>query len=328
MAWALLTPHVALALGPARTEGAAVLGLQWNDNERLAPTTQQEFERRLSERLGRPAFEPTATERALSVSWLGKQDSCRVELHLVRGEQVEGSRSLESPGGSCAAVLPALLTVSALLIESESAREKAAVADEPPPAAAEVSEAPPEPPRAPASSKLAGRRPRFMLSFGAAILAGLAPRGELGPSASLLVLPTPAARVGVGVSAYLTRGHGVSPGFSLAHQSVTLMGCFMPMASPLSLGLCGSGALHRFSSQGLSLVHPERQRSYTWTAGLAGRGEWQLTRHFWWTAAAGPELAPSPLYFYFTQADQRESTLFTQKRVSLSVWTGLSVGLP
>lgn len=327
LAWALLSPHLALAQAHGATEGALALALQWNDEHRLAPTTQQDFERRLSERLGRPAFQPTATERELSVSWLGNQDSCRVQLHLVHGAQLEGSRLLTSPDGGCAAVLPALLTVSALLIESETAHERPDVA-EPPPGAPAASAAPPEPLPVPVAPKLASSSPRFMLSLGGALLAGLSPRGELGPSASLLVLPTKALRTGVRVSGYLAREHGANPGLSLTHQSAALVVCTMPVASSFSLGLCGSGTLHRFGSRGLSLASPEQHHSYTWTAGVSGRGEWQLSKFFWWTAGAGPELAPRPLYFYYTRADARESTLFTQRRVSLSVWTGLTLGLP
>src|SRR5882724_5177202 len=135
LAWALLAPTLALA-EPAAPAAAGGLGLRWSDPNALAPTTAHELESRLSERLGYPAFDEAATDHALAVSWQGSAEQCAVELQLVHGTEIEGTRRLESPSGDCRALIPALLTVAALLIESQKT--------EPPPAAPESS--PPAPP--------------------------------------------------------------------------------------------------------------------------------------------------------------------------------------
>src|SRR5690349_17928668 len=99
-AWAMLGPALAFAQPKASPEGS--LGLRWSDPNSLASLSESDFDARLSERLGHPAFDDAAgAEHALSVSWEGSPEQCRVELRLLRGTRIEGTRSLESPNGDC-----------------------------------------------------------------------------------------------------------------------------------------------------------------------------------------------------------------------------------
>ena len=143
----LLVPSLAWSAGLH-----APLGLRWNDPNALAATSADEFSNRLSERIGRTAFDSAATSRALSVTWLGTPEQCRVELSLVKNGEVEGTRQLESPHGDCPSLVPALLTVSALLMEAQepetapTSTVDSSVPPPPPPPAPSTSPSPPETP--------------------------------------------------------------------------------------------------------------------------------------------------------------------------------------
>ena len=325
-AWAMLLPTLAAAqAAPA----PASLSLRWNDPSSLAATSEAEFDARLSERLGHPAFNPSETHDTLAVTWQGTPEQCRVQLQLLRGNEIQGTRLLASPSGDCRSLVPALLTVAALLIESrpsEPAPEPALPPEPPPPP-------PPPPPQhiAPTAPPLAPTErpaPRVLLSLGAAVGSGLAPRLELGPAAALVVAPWRHVRLGALGSLFFEHQYGAGPGLSLDHDSLALLACGMPVTSALNLGLCGHATWHRWSSRGVSLRHPESRVSTQWTTGLSLRAEWRLTRRVWWVGHLGADVAPAPLYFYFTPAAGGERTLFRQRRVAPALFLGITLELP
>jgi hypothetical protein len=306
---------------PAALAPTPSLALRWSDASNLAPATAYDFESRLSERLGHRAFDEAVTDQALAVTWQGSPEHCQVELALLHGDQVEGTRLLESPS-DCRALLPALLTVAALLIESQ--------ASEPVPEAPKPRASAPEPPSPLASSPPPARypvpetQPSLLLSLGAELSSGLAPRLELGPAASLAYAPIRYLRLGAQGSLFLRHQYGAAPGFSLGHDSGRLFACGMPLSGGLGLGLCGNAAFHRFTSTGISLPHPQAHHSSSWTAGVALRGEWRLVPHLWWVGSVGADISTEPLYFYFTPAAGGASILFRQQRVAPSLFLGLT----
>lgn len=317
-----LVPSLVFAQTTPSAQPSSALALRWHDPSALAATSAADFEARLSERLGRPAFDSAETRNVLAVTWQGAPEQCRVELQLLQGAQVEGTRLLESPSGDCRSLVPALLTVSALLIESRG-EHQAEPTPEPPP--------PPRPPPAktPALSQpKPPSEPRVLLSAGAVLGQGLAPKTELGPAVSVVVTPLRHARVGLLGSLFLPHQYGASPGLSLGHESMALLVCAMPLTGTLALGVCGSGALHRWRSRGISLPHPETQQSTAWTTGLSVRAEWQLAGHLWWVGNLGADVATEPLYFYYTPAPGGQTVLYRQQRVAPSMFLGLTLELP
>jgi hypothetical protein len=301
------------------------LQLEWQDPSALAPTTKVDFEAQLSSRLGRPAFEGEPGGQALAVSWQGRPEQCRVELGLVSDAGVVGTRVLDSPNGDCRALLPALLTVAALLIESRP-HEPEAPEPMPPlppstppprPAALEAPHGAPPP-----------AQPWVLLSLGAEVGSGLVPEMELGPAAQVAVTPLPHLRVGLGGSVYLPRHFSAGPGIRLNHATVGAFACGMPLSAPLGLGVCGTVKLHRLESTGVSLARPETQRSLVPTLGLALRVEWRLVRRLWWVGSIGADAPTKPIYFYFTPAAGGESILFRQHRLAPSAIVGLTLELP
>jgi hypothetical protein len=135
-------------------------------------------------------------------------------------------------------------------------------------------------------------------------------------------------RVGALGSIFFPHQYGALPGLSLGHSSVELMLCGMPLTGSFGLGVCGTGALHRWTSTGISLPHPETRRTSAWTAGLELRAEWRLIRHLWWVGSVGADVATRPLYFYFTPAPGGETILFRQQRIAPALFLGLTVELP
>jgi hypothetical protein len=318
-----LEPSVASAQAAPSGRPSTALSLRWRDSGALAATSAADFEARLSERLGRPAFDPTETRYALTVTWQGSPEQCQVELQLVHDAQVDGTRLLQSPNGDCPSLVPALLTVSALLIESrvEPEAEPADIAGPTPP--------PPPSAQKPAVSQPKPRgEPRALLSAGAVLGQGLAPKPELGPAVSVVVTPFARARVGLLGALFLPHQYGASPGLSLGHESLTLLACGMPLTGTLALGVCGSGGLHRWRSRGISLAHPETQQSTAWTTGLSARAEWQLAGHLWWVGNVGADVATEPLYFYFTPPPGGETVLYRQQRIAPSLFLGLTLEVP
>lgn len=322
LAWALLVSATAWAqAGPGPQ-----LGLRWSDPAGLAPLSQSELEARLSERLGRPAFDDSSTEQALSVSWLGTPEQCRVELRLERGSQVEGTRRLESPSGDCRSLAPALLTVAALLIESRPEPEPPAPTSAP----AEPAPTPAVEPALPPSEPSPPPRPEplVLLSAGGEVSAGLAPKTELGPAAALVVTPFAHTRLGLRGSLFLPQEYGTSPGMQLDHASLSLLVCGMPLSGSFILGACANAGLHSFTSRGVGLPYPAAWRTWAWTLGLSARAEWRLTRRLWWVADVGADAPTAPMYFYFTPPAGGETVLFRQKRVAPLLFLGLTLELP
>lgn len=324
-AWALLMP--ALAWGEVASTSAPQLSLRWSDPNGLSPISQDEPKARLTERLGHPAFDDTATEQVLSVSWQGTAEQCQIELQLVRGKEVEGTRRIESPSGDCRSLAPALLTVAALLIEArpEPEPEPEPPLETPPaplaPTAAAPAPAPPEP--APALRT----EPPLLVSLGGEVSALHSPRAEIGPAAALVWTPFSHFRLGLRGASFLQQEYGASPGMKLAHQSAALLGCGMPLTGSLNLGLCASTALHRWATVGSGLPHPESARTYSWTVGLGARAEWRLSRRWWWVADAGAEAATVPLYFYFVPPPGGEAVVFRQSRFAPLLFVGLTLEL-
>jgi hypothetical protein len=323
VAWAILAPTLAFAEVASTPPQASGLALRWSDPSSLAATTESEFEAHLSEQLGHPAFDASTTEHALAVAWQGTPDQCRVQLQLLNGTDVEGTRLLESPSGDCRSLVPALLTVAALLIESRPV-EPVSEPVRPVPTAP-----PPPPPKPPVHVPSPPDRPALvMLSLGAVLGSGLAPKVELGPAASVVLTPARHLRVGVMGSIFFPRQYGASPGLSLGHQSAALVACGMPLSGSFGLGVCANAALHRFDSSGISLPHSEDHDNSTWTAGVAVRVEWRLVRHLWWVGSAGADVTTRPLYFFFTRAAGGESILFRQQRIAPMSFLGLTLELP
>jgi hypothetical protein len=324
-AWALLAPALAWGeVAPART---SQLSLRWSDPDGLSPISQEELEASLTERLGRPAFDDRAAEQALSVTWQGKAEQCQVELQLVRGNEVEGTRRIESPSGDCRSLGPALLTVAALLIESRPEPEpERPVA--PPPAAAPAP-LPPQPAPAPSPTPPAFRAEApLLLSVGGQVSAGHAPRAELGPAVALVWTPASHLRLGLRGALFLPQEYGATPGMQLTHQAAALLGCGVPITGALNLGLCASVVGHRWATVGVGLPQPRAARTYAWTLGLSARAEWRLSRRLWWVADAGAEAATAPLYFYFVPPPGGETVLFRQNRVAPLLFLGLTLEVP
>jgi hypothetical protein len=322
----MLAPSLALAQGTADVSAANGLALRWRDPNSLAATNEADFAARLSERLGHPAFNPAATQHALAVSWQGSPEQCRVELQLLHGAEVEGTRRLESPSGDCRSLLPALLTVAALLIESrpsEPEPEPQPLPEPEPPSPAP----PPDTAKSPQNTELQ-REATLLLSVGAAVGSGLAPKLELGPAASAVFSPARHFRVGAFGALFFPHQYGAGPGLSLGHDSAALLACGMPLSGPFGLGLCGNVAFHSWSSRGISLPQAEVRQTSSWTTGLALRAEWRLVRQLWWVGSVGADVATRPLYFYFTPAPGGETVLFRQRRVAPALFLGLTLGLP
>ena len=320
--WVMLSS--ALSWGQAAATGRAQLSLRWNDPGGLAPMTQTELETRLTERLGRPAFDSNATDQALSVTWQGTAEQCQVELQLLRDKEVEGTRHIESPSGDCRSLAPALLTVAALLIEARAEPEP-----EPPqsPPASPATE--PEPVAiAPQPAAPLRTEPPLLVSLGGQVSALHSPRAALGPAAELVWTPLSHFRLGLRGAWFLRQEYGAGPGLKLAHQTAALLGCGMPLTGALNLGLCASTALHRWATVGSGLPHPEMARTYSWTVGAGARAEWRLSRRVWWVVDAGIEAAPAPLYFYFVPPPGGEAVVFRQNRFAPLLFVGLTLELP
>jgi len=306
--------------------------LKWSDPDALAPTSAAEFEAGLSERLGRRAFEASpSSNQALEVKWEGDPEHCRVSLQLSRGSELQGTRSIDSPSGDCKALQPALLTVAALLIESrDSEPEQSVETAEPAP---EVPKPEPSPATEAAKKKDASPEPaevepRILLGLGVQVILGLAPSAELGPALSLSLSPARHVRLGLVAGWFFPRDYQAAPGFSLSHGNAALFGCGMPISGTFSLGACAGASLHRYESRGLALPFPEENLSYMWALGLGLRAEWRIIRRLRWVGNLGAELAPKPLYFYFTPAEGGETAVFRQARLSPTLFTGLSLELP
>jgi hypothetical protein len=317
----LLAPTLSLAA--AAGTASAALSLRWSDPNGLAATTANEFEARLSERLGHAAFNPAVTERALSVSWQGAPDQCRIELSLVESGNVEGTREIESPNGDCPALVPALLTVAALLVEAQQPEPAPIVTPAAPPPPS--SPPPSGPPPAQAST---GEQALVLISLGGALTAGLAPKLELGPAAALVWAPLPQLRLGAEGALFLEREYGKSPGFSLNHRRAGLLACAMPLHGRLALGICANAAFQFFGSEGMSLPHPQSRHATTLSVGGGIRAEWRLAPHWWWVGHVGADVATRRLYFYYIPPQGTETTLFRQERVTPGLLLGLTLELP
>lgn len=325
--WRLLLAP-ALALADPAAVGPSAIGLHWSDAVGLAPTTEDEFDAQLTERLGRPAFSQGQVADVLSVAWQGSPEQCQVQLSLVRGSQVEGTRLIESPNGDCDSLVPALLTVAALLVESRQtalAREAALAT----PAAVTPSEpsAPSARPATPGASS-SSPPPLALLSLGASLSSGFAPKLELGPAAVVAWSPVASARIGAAGALFFGHQYGENPGMSLAHGRAALLVCGMPVSARVGLGLCGNVALHHFSAAGISLPRAEAHSLSTWSVGAELRAEWRLTRRFWWVGQAGADWATRPLHFYHTTATGARSQLFEQRRINPGLLLALSLELP
>lgn len=320
MAWLLLAPSLSLA-APTSATPTAGLGLRWSDPSALAPTTEADFDAHLSERLGHAAFDRSVSEQALSVVWQGSAEQCQVELSLVNGAEVQGTRLLQSPAGDCATLLPAVLTVAALLVEAHQA-EPAPTATPP------ESPPPPPPPAATPAPAPEPSQPTLLVSLGGAVASGFAPKVELAPAAALVWVPWAPLRVGAEGELFFDHQYGNGPGFSLAHNRLALLLCGMPQHGNLALGLCGNAALHRTTSEGISLTHTETHHATTLSLGAGLRAEWRLTSHLWWVAHAGADVTLRQLYFYYTPSPGGELTLFRQQRVMPQALLGLTLELP
>lgn len=321
----MLVPALALGQQPAAANSGS-LALRWNDPSGLSPTSEADFESRLSERLGRPAFVAEGdAEQLLEVSWEGTPEQCRVDLQLVRGSRVEGTRRLESPAGDCRSLGPALLTVAALLIESRAAEApEEPPPPAPPPAAPEPEPAPEEPKEPPPPSN---REPLALVSLGAQLSSGFAPKLELGPAASMVLSPLRYLRVGLLGSYFFAREYGAQPGLKLGHGAIGLLTCGMPLTGSFGLGICASGTVHHWSSTGISLPNPRSDSTLTWSAGFAARAEWRLARRLWWVGSVGGEVATVPLFFYFQPAPGGQVELFRQERIAPTLFLGLTLEL-
>lgn len=308
------------------TPARPVLGLRWMDPDKLAPTSAREFAARLSERLGRPAFSESSAEQVLAVAWRGTPDACSVELQVTRGAELQGTRQIDSPSGDCRALAPALLTVAALLIESEQADDgPSPEAPQPsPPTPSAPPATPSSPPEIGGSGAQPGREPRALFSAGAVLGAGFAPKLELAPSLALAVTPFPRTRIAVDAAIFFRHQYGATPGLALSHESLRLSGCAMPLSGDLGLGVCASVAAHRVSASGVSLLHEENRHELSASLGAAFRVEWRLLRRVWWVGQLGVDVAPEPLYFYYTDAPGDQVTLFTQSRLSPFLFLGLT----
>lgn len=302
--------------------------LRWNDPGGLAPTTQQDFAERLAARMGHAVFDSSADEPALAVNWSGSSERCAVELQIVSGSQVEGSRMIQSPGGDCRALVPALLTVAALLVEARNVEVEPIP---PPPVEPPKPDPPPAVRKPPVPVRPESPRPSaptLLMSLGAGLDIGLAPRLELGPAAAVVFSPSSHLRLGAQAALFFPHQYGSRPSLSLAHQSGGLLACVMPLTGWFALGLCSDALLHNWRSTGISLPRPAARRTASWTWGLAARAEWRLTGRVWWVGSLGASVLTRPLYFYYTTAPGDEATLFRQRRVAPTSFLGLSLELP
>jgi hypothetical protein len=316
----LLAPALTLAAGAP----SAGLSLRWSDPNGLGATTAEEFEARLSERLGHKAFDPALADRTLSVSWQGSPDRCRVELSLVRSGEIEGTREIESPNGDCPGLVPALLTVAALLVEAEQPAPPGTATSPPPPPA----RSPPPTPTAPRPAEPPIRdQAAVLVSVGGALTSGFAPELELAPAAALVWTPSPHLRLGLEGALFLERRYGDDPGFSLNHQRAGLLACGMPLHDQLALGFCANAALQFFTSEGASLPHPKTRHATTISVGGGLRAEWRLASHWWWVGQVGADASTRRLYFYYTRSLGGETTLFRQPRVMPTLLLGLAFEL-
>jgi hypothetical protein len=261
------------------------------------------------------------------VNWLGTPEQCRVELSLIKGDAVEGTRVIESPSGDCRSLVPALLTVAALLVESGQTEPAPVPAPAPPRTAT-------TPPSAPRTSPQSGAAPTsrnagssFFVGLGGATSSGLAPRLELGPQASIVWAPISPLRLGAEGALFFEHQYGAAPGFSLGHERAALILCGMPLGGYLALGLCATAAVHRFSSQGISLPRAERQTLATATVGASARAEWRLAKNLWWTGSFGADLSTRRLDFYYTTAAGSTIDVFRQERVSPTLMLALTLEL-
>jgi hypothetical protein len=304
------------------------LSLRWSDPSKLAATSAEDFAVRLSERLGRPAFDPASTERALSVTWQGSPEQCRIQLSLVKGGEVQGTRELESPGGDCPSLVPALLTVAALLLEAQRAEPEPVSEPAPPPAPAPAPALPPSPPPRAPVTPIPAESPSMLVSLGGALSSGFAPKLELGPAAALVWAPVSRLRLGAEGALLLRHQYGAGPGFELSHDRLGLLACGMPLHQSFALGVCASAALHLFTSQGISLPHPEQRHENGVSVGASLRAEWRLTEHLWWVGHAGADVNTRPIYFYYSTAPGAQLTLFRQRSVSPTLLLGLTLALP
>jgi hypothetical protein len=309
-----------LAAEPA----SPALSLRWSDPGGLAATSAEDFASRLSERLGRTAFDPAQAARALSVTWQGSPEQCRIQLSLVKSGEIQGTRQLESPSGDCPSLVPALLTVAALLLEAQRAEPEPVDEPAPAPAPAVAPSPAPTAPVAPVSTK----NPSLLVSLGGALSSGFAPKLELGPAAAVVGAPYPQLRVGADGALLLPHQYGAGPGFELGHHRIGLLACGMPLHQSFALGVCASAALHLFSSRGISLPHSEQHHESSISVGANLRAEWQLTEHLWWVGHAGADVNTRPLYFYYSTAPGGQLTLFRQRSVSPMLLLGLTLALP
>jgi hypothetical protein len=263
------------------------------------------------------------------VSWQGGPEQCAVELQLVRGAEVEGTRRIESPSGDCRALLPALLTVAALLIESQQAEPAPAPAEPTPAANPPVTSPVPEPEPDTSEPPPSPKKEALVLaSLGAELSSGLAPKLELGPAAAVTFAPVRHLRIGAEGALFFPHQYAAAPGLSLGREAARLLVCGMPLTGAFGVGVCGSVALHHFSSTGVALAHPQTHHSTAWAGGLALRAEWRLQRRLWWVGSVGADVSARPFYFYFTPAPGGETILFRQQRVAPSLLLGLTLELP
>lgn len=324
-AWLLLAPTLSLA---AARPPNATLSLRWSDPDRLAATTAEEFEGRLSERLGHPAFDPAIRQRTLSVTWQGSPDQCGVQLLLVKADEVEGTREIESPNGDCAALVPAMLTVAALLLEAEPAEPAPTATPSATRAAPRPAPAVPTVPAPPATKTAPDERAGLLLSLGGALTSGSAPKLELGPAAAVIWAPLPLLRFGAEGAFFIERQYGNGPAFALNHQRVGLLGCAMPLHARVALGLCANAALQFFTSEGLALPQPRIRDATTLSVGGGLRAEWRLGAHWRGVTSLAADVATRRLYFYYTPRAGGETTLFRQPRVMPTLLLGLAFELP
>jgi hypothetical protein len=166
-----------------------------------------------------------------------------------------------------------------------------------------------------------------LVSLGAKLCSGFAPKVELGPAAALVLAPVRFLRVGVSGSYFFAREYGAGPGLELGHGGLGVLGCGMPLSGSFGLGLCGDATVHFWSSSGISLPHSRSDTTLTWSAGFAVRAEWQLTRRLWWVGSAGAEVATVPLFFYFQSAPGGRVELFRQERLAPTLFLGLTLEL-
>jgi len=310
----------------APTSGQPSLGLRWSDPNALAPTTERDFDTQLTARLGHPAFVDGTVQPTLSVTWQGAPDRCRVELSLTGAEGVEGTRVIDSPSGDCQALVPALLTVSALLVESY---QSAHTTEAPPPSPAPPTPVPtPRPDAPPPETAPAHADTRALLSVGGALSSGFVPKLEMGPAAAVAWAPSPYLRLGLSGAVFIGHDYGTGPGLSLDHQRAELLVCGMPVSGSLALGVCGNAGLHRFDVSGRSLPRPDSHDLATWSMGAELRAEWRLASRLWWVGHAGADVATRALYFYYMTAGGEPKNVFEQKRVNPVLLLALSLEVP